>query len=449
MQSHKHAQPDRKKSPPAQAQDGAGFIPQAEPSDLVQKAQTAASLSPSDVFQLQRTLGNHAVSQMLGGQPVQRLMGVDTFKENTSLFARKRNKIKLVDAEITTYQGLAVDAYQARATQLGVIITECNTYLGYTDKQAKRKAGVREFLLQAQKEKDIYDALVLYNNAAGRKAKYDELNKAQDAANQADTLGYEVGAVLGHINIKVAAVLTDIRTNEPGVLAQILQDDVNKLQAIIAAPNTPAITQAVITEVLANIGDVNLTEGPPGARHTNATERGRGVTEKYTVLHSLEQSGGTAERLGSLEHELTHVASGESFNNTSLFLLFDPASTADQITDMARHRKDEVQALRALCGAAPFSAKQKDLIESKLKYAVQDKLGLYVARFYEAGKIDLATKNKLWQVAQAIPENNTLIEYDSVVNQCLIYMQQWNIPQTNAFYVKLMQVAQDAYDLRQ
>jgi len=36
-----------------------------------------------------------------------------------------------------------------------------------------------------------------------------------------------------------------------------------------------------------------------------------------------------------------------------------------------------------------------------------------------------------------------------VVNQCLIYMQQWNIAQNNAFYVKLMQVAQDAYDLRQ
>jgi len=44
-----------------------------------------------------------------------------------------------------------------------VVIAACNTYLGYTDSQAKRKAGVRGFLLQAQKEKDIYDALVLYS----------------------------------------------------------------------------------------------------------------------------------------------------------------------------------------------------------------------------------------------------------------------------------------------
>jgi len=68
------------------------------------------------------------------------------------------------------------------------------------------------------------------------------------------------------------------------------------------------------------------------------------------------------------------VASGESFNNTSLFLLFDPASTADEITDMANDRKDEIQALRGLNTAAPFSAKQKDLIESKLKYAVENKI---------------------------------------------------------------------------
>jgi len=102
-------------------------------------------------------------------------------------------------------------------------------------------------------------------------------------ANQADALGYNVGPIMAHINLKVGEVLTDIKTNQPGVLAQILADDVAKLNAIIAAPTTPAITRAVITEVLANIGDVNLTEGAPGARHTNAGERGRGINEKYTV----------------------------------------------------------------------------------------------------------------------------------------------------------------------
>jgi hypothetical protein len=446
--SHKHAQRRSKKS--AHAQEDGGFIPQAAPAALIQKAQAdAGSLSAADVIQLQRTIGNRAVSQMVGGQPVQRLMGLASFKSSTKLTGKFRNKVKTIDSAITAYHNMGVADYQNRATQLGVIIARCNTYLGFTDSQAKRKAGVQTFLPQAQKEKEIYDFLVLYSNAGGRKAKYDELNKAQDSANQADSAGYAVDAIHQHINQQVGTVITDIRTNEPGVLQQILADDVAKLRAIALAPNTPLITQRVIAEVLANIGDVNLMEGAPGARLTNNAESGRGVTEKYGVLHALQQPGGTAERVGSLAHELTHVSSGETFDNTPLFLLFDPASTAQEITAMALDRKNEINALQALyTNNAAFSAKQKALIKDKLDYAIQDKLGLYVARFHEAKKIDRPTADKLMAVRNAIPENNTLIEYDSVVNQCLIYMQQWNIPQTDPFYVKLIQVAQDAYNER-
>lgn len=448
--SHQRKQNQRRQQKLIPVQEDGGFITQAQPAALIQKAQAdAGSLSAADVIQLQRTIGNRAVSQMVSGQPVQRLMGLASFKTSTKLTGKFRNKIKTVDNAITAYHNLGVADYQNRSNQLAVIIANCNTYLGYTDNQAKRKAGVQTFLPQAVKEKEIYDYLVLYSNAGGRKTKYDELNKAQDSANQADSAGYNVDAIHQHINQQVGAVLTDIKTNEPGVLQQILADDIAKLRAIALAPNTPLITQRVIAEVVANLGDVNLMEGAPGARLTNNTERGKGVTEKYGVLHSLQQSGGTAERLGSLEHELTHVSSAETFDNTPLFLLFDPAATAQEITAMALDRKNEINALQALYANNPaFSAKQKALIKDKLEYAIQDKLGLYVARFREANKIDQPTATKLMAVRDAIPENNTLIEYDSVVNQCLIYMQQWNIPQVDPFYVKLMQVAQDAYDAR-
>lgn len=44
--------------------------------------------------------------------------------------------------------------------------------------------------------------------------------------------------------------------------------------------------------------------------------------------------------------------------------------------------------------------------------------------------------------------DNTVIEFDTVMNQMLIYMQQWKIPQDNAFYAKLMEVAAEAQEHR-
>ena len=71
-----------------------------------------------------------------------------------------------------------------------------------------------------------------------------------------------------------------------------------------------------------------------------------GVTAQYVVEHSLQLGGGTAERVGSLGHELTHVSSGETFENTPLFLLFDPASSAEEIVAMAAARNMRCMTVR-------------------------------------------------------------------------------------------------------
>jgi hypothetical protein len=44
--------------------------------------------------------------------------------------------------------------------------------------------------------------------------------------------------------------------------------------------------------------------------------------------------------------------------------------------------------------------------------------------------------------------NNSLIEFDTVINQMMIYMHLWEIPQDDAFYAKLTEIAQEAYDYR-
>ena len=71
MQTHKPAQREHKKSAP-QDQGSTGFIPQAEPGDLIQKAQRdAATLSPAEIIQLQRTIGNQAAQRLIQrAQPI-------------------------------------------------------------------------------------------------------------------------------------------------------------------------------------------------------------------------------------------------------------------------------------------------------------------------------------------------------------------------------------------
>jgi hypothetical protein len=69
--SHKHKNVQRRNQKPVSRsdQDNEGSIPQAEPADLVQKAQTDVnSLSPHDVLQLQRTLGNSAAQRLIQRQ---------------------------------------------------------------------------------------------------------------------------------------------------------------------------------------------------------------------------------------------------------------------------------------------------------------------------------------------------------------------------------------------
>lgn len=102
---------------------------------------------------------------------------------------------------------------------------------------------------------------------------------------------------------------------------------------------------------------------------------------------------------------------------------------------------------------SPFKPDQWDLVQEKLKYGREEKLGLYLARFHEAGRIDDATFNKLKPLAFPgnplyIPNNSVLVEYDSVLNQMLIYMHIWQIPENNPFYKKLREYATGAYEER-
>ncbi|MDF2718265.1 MAG: hypothetical protein K0R28_5190, partial [Paenibacillus sp.] len=93
-----------------------------------------------------------------------------------------------------------------------------------------------------------------------------------------------------------------------------------------------------------------------------------------------------------------------------------------------------------------FKKDQIGLLNSKLAYPRKGGpagVQRYIDNFFTSSIISKEQKEKA-EALVARGMDNSVIEFDTVINQMLIYMQQWNIPQDNPFYVKLMEVATEA-----
>lgn len=72
-------------------------------------------------------------------------------------------------------------------------------------------------------------------------------------------------------------------------------------------------------------------------------------------------------------------------------------------------------------------------------------VGRYIARF----KTELGPSHSRFMNLVARGMNNTVIEFDTVINQMMIYVLLRAIPENNAFYRRLRVVAQEAHDYRE
>ncbi len=432
-------------------------------------------LSSDAIMKLQRTVGNQATMELLANQQanapfVQRMPTLSEFKSQTKVGKTIRWKIKALDKLVSSYHRVPVANHQARLNKLNHIMGACHRYLSYSDAKAKRKPGVRALQLQAQREQQIFQALHTSDNASNLKSQFRYAVQALDAAAEAEAADNDnILPIYDHAGQVVHNVKLQIEINQPALFDELIQDDVNTLMGLLNDPNLPTITQNVLLEVLGNINDVKLQQGNPGARQAKTGENTGG--KSYVVNHALDtdRKMGTSERVASLAHELTHVSSGESFGNTPAFLLFDPNMSDSDVADLVTHRLGRVAELETRYQNSPaFSAKQKDLIQSKLDYAKESKLKKYAESYrtagqarldgnpplgsnkYNEGQYYMRLHNQVNRIAQLVPDgNSTLIEYDTVMNQILVYMHMWNIPQSNSFYAHLRLVAQEAYDDRE
>ena len=421
----------------------------------------------------------HVVQQNGGAKmPIQRLPTLNNFKASTKIDWSIRRKVTTLDDLIRDFHALALNDYGKRLGYINQIVQACQQYIGLPNKKAKRKVGVQTLLDNANQELPIYLALTRMANAGSLREQYNSAVEAQDLAFQKENAGNNnLSATSASVGAVISTILIDINTNEPATMDLLALDDLQRLQDMLNDQTLPLITRNVITELLGDIGQVGLvgTQGGPGARLANATDNLGG--SKYRVAHGLQQDMGTTERLGSLVHELTHVAAGESYDNTSSFLMFATTLSLVQLQQLGARRVLEVQALEDLCGIdGVLNNKQKGLLNEKINYGFEDKLPLYAARFQDAaiplrkaanqllavdpnsaiGQTKLAKANRydndrqiMMAAAGAAPgQSSVFIEYETVMNQMLIYMHQWGILGNNPFYTKLSQVAQDAYDAR-
>ncbi|MDF2662618.1 MAG: hypothetical protein K0Q94_5409 [Paenibacillus sp.] len=407
----------------------------------------------------QQTMGNRAVGRLiehtisrkreepgrLGTEApfVQRLIDASGFKAETKVKNRFRMKIKGVDEALADYGKIGRGDFAGRNDQLDVIRDACNGYKAHPKAHPHRVAGVDRLLVQIGKERRVLAPLAEAMAEADPKKKFAKLCEGQDALVEVK----EAVPGLGNMTLdpEFSECIREIRA-VPGAMEELLQNEMDQLRAIMNDADTPDITKQILAEALANADQIHLEAFSPGARFTNQKEKDRGIAEKYVVNHNMNAPGGTSERLGSLAHELTHVSISEQFDNTALFFAFGKDASEDEVMNLVEKRRSDLDALIALLDPKDFTKEQTGLLNSKLAYPRKGGpagVQRYIDNFYTSKKITKEQKEKAESLV-ARGMDNTVIEFDTVMNQMLIYMQQWKIPQDNAFYAKLMEVATEA-----
>jgi len=459
----------KQRAPQSQAQHRDTSIPQTQLATVIQRASLDPhTLTPPDIPLLQRAIGNQAVGQLLAesgdqaspqrvpqSHPVQRIMSVDTFKKKTtlvgeSLFGRTRNNVNPVETALQTYIGIAPPITGANTVAkrqaLTDIITACDTYLG--SGTAKRKSGVRKLKNEAQKEQTVLTPLAESLATADNAVKFEKVAQAQDAQIDLIRQGHLSDSTrLFNPNTWIMPVLTALRT-DPVAMHNVIEGEINKLTAIKDDPQTLPLTRQILQEILANRANITTTEAQ-GNPETKLRTPGD-FTAGYEVGHMLQAPGGSAERLGSLAHEFTHASVANSFRNSDLYAMAFQVGTPDAtIVALSAKRTRQLEELETLMETEKFTDDQKNLLRAKLQYPnpAKDARG-YLQRYIKPNIIPNAAARARVQALANSGVNNTVIEFDTVINQMMLYMQIWGIPTNNKFYKRLKAVAQEAYNYR-
>lgn len=372
------------------------------------------------------------------------MMSLDEFK-SASKAPGLRDKIKPVDQALTQFHTLDAATprdYVALLKQIKTLYQACATY-NQVRPNSGRKAGVDTLMRQIAMEEVILTSLAKFTAATDDMDKWEALEETQERYRQIEHRPeFKRAGFMDELDKLMSTYINRIR--DTSAASDVIRRDLEELKRIAKMETAPDIVKAVILEVTAaaNVQQLDLCEFTPGAKY-NTT---RGKIQKYTLNHMLNQSYGKKFRMGSLLHELTHVSIAETFGNTVIMLAIRSDASDNEIMDMARVRRSHVLGLITLIDKdTDFSDTLKSEMKNKANYPISGKFGLYLANF--RSKLGDPTFNRLFALNQRGLDSE-LIEYDTVINQMMLWCYLFNISESNAVYRQLRTLAQLAYDYR-
>ncbi|TQV73514.1 DUF4157 domain-containing protein [Exilibacterium tricleocarpae] len=377
---------------------------------------------------------------------IQCLMSLEDFKTATNA-AGKRNKITAVQNELQAFHTLDSKEpkdYTAILKQLRKLYESCKTY--HKERPgSNRKAGVDRLMREIGFEEVVLTSLAKYHTAGDELEKWDYLDECmaryQKIRGRSEFTRKLLGPELDALMTKYSSIkATDLTT-------AIVKKDIEALKAAAKRTDIPDILKSCITEVTApnNLKNLDMTIWMPGAKYNTVRDKS---LQKYTLKHTLAQGRGKNFRLGSLLHELTHVSIAETYSNSVLMLAIGSEATDTEILNEARLRKSHIGALKEAIKTTsdqdlvPFLKKE---MTDKANYPVSGKLITYLSNFKT--KMPEVEHKRLSALARSGLDSE-LIEYDTVINQMMMWCYLYNVDPENKVYKLLKTYARVAYDRR-
>ncbi|MFY1701233.1 hypothetical protein ACN28G_05775 [Micromonospora sp. WMMA1923] len=372
-------------------------------------------------------------------------MTTEAFAARTKGLSRS-DEIVAVENALRAYYAVDAAQFAARLAVTNSLLTKIDTYLaGSTTHQA----AVNDLRIDVVLARNAYTgAVAAAGRAAGAEvAAIGDLVEAHDKAAQMgmrdedDNDAARIKTAITAEGNQLVGRMTGAQKDEA------VRADVLALSVIASEPGTH-VTTRIILEQLVNRADITIFDVfTPGTTLTPPP-----AARKYTLKNALFPPMGKQERLGAFVHELTHVDAGEAYGNTALLLLCSPGllGNGPKLKELAACRVAAIADLRALLTAdKQLTAAQRSLFASKLQYVQeQATVGVYAERYYSFGKIDAATRDRLVGVDALIANSGVLVEFDTVINQLLVYLQMWKISTTTPLHARVLAIAEQQQQQR-
>lgn len=317
-----------------------------------------------------------------------------------------------MDEALRAFYALPDAGEAARWYALRDIVRACEAYVSHKPEGGRRVAGVERLKGEAEGAQAELDASAVFR---GLLTEVDRMVTANEDPDM-------------DVRLPAGEAQKASQKMSGPAFTTLVDGLIRDLGELRGNEGLPGETRAVIDELMAVVGLVTVKQYPrggmPGMKLTSAADQ----DPAFTFNVDTQARGGTSFMLGHVAHELTHVAAHQAFGSSPVMELVRAGATDAQVTALAEERRDAIAGLRrALGGGTGFSDFQQRMLEEKLVYGgAGGKLKKYADSFAAAGKITPEQQAQLiaWDAA-AGPASGTLVEYDTVINQMLVYLHLW------------------------